>query len=211
MGRIFFFSLLSLMLALSACKKNPDSPSHCSNSIQDGNETGVDCGGDCPSCAGGSNSYYFKFNFGGTAYNYTISYPQYGTTDNYTFGGYVPGDASFNTFAGVIIYFNDSATTAHINSIVHDSLFFDGSHPAPSIHHDLNFTSNHLSLSTPDHSYYVYISDINFLRRDTAIFDFDIYSVHGTFKAKMQDDNSNYIGDATNGQFYLQCSAPHLN
>ena len=49
--KFFFVALmgLSLATALPSCKKDKDEAS-CTDGIQNGNETGVDCGGDCAAC-----------------------------------------------------------------------------------------------------------------------------------------------------------------
>jgi hypothetical protein len=46
MKTIKLFPVLILLISLMACQT-----SECANGIQDGNETGVDCGGDCPDCS----------------------------------------------------------------------------------------------------------------------------------------------------------------
>lgn len=45
--RLFLFFCMSTVLL--ACQ-----PVDCTNGVQDGNETGIDCGGDCPSCSSGT-------------------------------------------------------------------------------------------------------------------------------------------------------------
>ncbi len=47
-----FLPAAVLALILLACNGNSD----CTNGIQDGNETGVDCGGNCPSCSSSSSN-----------------------------------------------------------------------------------------------------------------------------------------------------------
>ena len=53
-NKIFFFLLLSLSICFYQCKWDPiELKEHCGNSIQDADETGVDCGGaTCEPCTG---------------------------------------------------------------------------------------------------------------------------------------------------------------
>src|SRR5687767_4842682 len=85
-------AFLSLMLILSACKKDDNNqPSHCTNNVQDQDETGVDCGGSCSACNTPAG-YYFKFTLGGTQHLFDNDLFQMGSTENYEFGGYVPNN-----------------------------------------------------------------------------------------------------------------------
>lgn len=49
MKKIFPF-LLTLLILASCGNDDDNNPNHCNNGIQDGNETGVDCGGSCDPC-----------------------------------------------------------------------------------------------------------------------------------------------------------------
>lgn len=51
MMKFMFIALLglSLVTALPSCKKDKDDAT-CTDGVQNGNETGVDCGGDCAAC-----------------------------------------------------------------------------------------------------------------------------------------------------------------
>lgn len=52
MLKFMFVALLGvgLMTALPSCKKDDDTKATCTDGVQNGNETGVDCGGDCAPC-----------------------------------------------------------------------------------------------------------------------------------------------------------------
>lgn len=52
MMKFMFVALLGigLMTALPSCKKDEETKASCTDGVQNGNETGVDCGGDCAPC-----------------------------------------------------------------------------------------------------------------------------------------------------------------
>lgn len=43
--------LALIIIALHACKKTDKIEAHCTNSVKDANETGIDCGGSCTPCS----------------------------------------------------------------------------------------------------------------------------------------------------------------
>lgn len=205
--------LLSLILVLSACRPNNNNqPSHCSNGVKDQNETGVDCGGSCSPCNTPSG-YYFKFTLGGTEYLFDNDLFQMGSTENYEFGGYVPGsDLSKN--GGFKLWYSDSARASDILQLPGDTLYFDRSgDPFADIRWNTGgFAPYNYADETSGPNYFVAISSVTFLRRETGLWDIDVYEVTGTFKAKMLNGSTDDpIGDATNGEFKMQCSAFHFN
>jgi hypothetical protein len=68
-------------------------PAHCSNCVQDGDETGVDCGGSCPPCQHAKNAVNYNYN--------TSSLP--GTTRS--FGAIDAGDATVEILSGQDVTF----------------------------------------------------------------------------------------------------------
>lgn len=68
MKKIFPF-LLTLLILASCGNDDDNNPNHCNNGIQDGNETGVDCGGSCDPCST-TSSYYVKGNLDGLNFDY---------------------------------------------------------------------------------------------------------------------------------------------
>lgn len=205
-------AFLSLMLILSACRQNNNQPSHCSNGVQDQNETAVDCGGSCSACNTPSN-YYFKFTLGGTQYLFDNDLFQMGSTENYEFGGYVPNN-DLSKMGGLKLWYSDSARASAILQLAGDTLYFDRSgDPFADIRWNPGgFVPYNYADETSSHNYFVAISSVTFLRRETGLWDIDVYAVRGTFKAKMVNGSTDDpIGDATNGEFYMQCSAFHFN
>ncbi|MES2620974.1 MAG: hypothetical protein V4615_08980 [Bacteroidota bacterium] len=207
---LLFFAFI---LALAGCRPdNNTQPSHCSNNVQDQNETGVDCGGSCSACSSPSD-YYFKFTLGGTQYLFDNDLFQLGSTENYEFGGYVPGtDLSQN--GGFKLWYSDSARAADILQLAGDTFYFERSgDPFADIRWNTGgFAPYNYADETSNHSYYVAISSVTFLRRETGFWDLDVYAVRGTFRARMLNGSTDDpIGDATNGEFNMQCSAFHFN
>lgn len=52
------FLVMGILMTLNSCDKD-EPTSTCSDGIQNGNETGIDCGGDCGECAKETKTYYF--------------------------------------------------------------------------------------------------------------------------------------------------------
>lgn len=206
-------AFLSLILILSACQRNNNTqPSHCTNNVQDQNETGVDCGGSCSACNTPSG-YYFKFTLGGTQYLFDNDLFQLGSTENYEFGGYVPNN-DLSKSGGLKLWYSDSARAADILQLAGDTFYFDHSgDPFADIRWDAGgLAPYNYGDETSDHNYFVAISSVTFLRRETSFWDLDVYAVKGTFKAKMLNGSTDDpMGDATNGEFNIQCSAFHFN
>jgi hypothetical protein len=104
---LILLSAFLIGLSFSGCRQKSDRASsleyplvtstsaagavHCFNGVQDGNENGVDCGGDCvpchaatPSCSIGANSFQSN---GGSATTITSPAVSAGTNSTYTFTG----------------------------------------------------------------------------------------------------------------------------
>lgn len=63
-----YMELFQTYLDDLACDTFPSALPTCNNGVQDGNETGVDCGGDCPPC-GTPSQFFFSCDIDGVAWD----------------------------------------------------------------------------------------------------------------------------------------------
>ena len=198
------FLNIALVLFTTLFLSCQDDNETCSDGVQNGTETGVDCGGDCVPCA--STDYYFEISYGGNDYYYDIDLFQAGNTSYDEFGGIVPESNSLGDALWLVFDFPDTVKNVVPLLEGHRINFIgsDDTQPEVEITHALNdelmFSKNGLDSD----NYYVDVSEVVYLRNEFGLFNFDIYSVKGTFVTKIENSTGGY-SDAS-GSFFLQCS-----
>lgn len=193
-----------LSLLLFSCKED-DTPT-CSDGIQNGNETGVDCGGDCAPCATNAQ-YFFEMDMDGESVRMKSQSYQTHWSSGYDIGGWVSKSAlSFNESIGIAFHFQDSIGSLDLEAeLKNKNIYFQASagHPVYVSMSRLVPTDVWYSVSDLGSQYSVNVTDVEFVEFN-PIMGHEIYAISGTYTTQMEDGVGMVIEDAT-GSFRVQC------
>lgn len=152
-----------------------------------------------------SSPYYFKFTFGGTSYNFVASSPQYMPFYTNEAGGYEDSsNLSVYTSVGLRLSWpnNDTVKESDLMGLIGRTLYFTDTFPHPELTYDKNYSSQtYYSADTASSSYYVKITNVTYLKRDTTLgYNVKTYILEGTCNALMSQINPPYTPFSA-GQF----------
>jgi len=142
-----------------------------------------------------SSPYYFKFTLDGVSYNLNANFPQYMPFYSHEAGGYEVADLSLYPMAGIRFSWplGDTVKETDIMGLAGKTIYFNDTniHPEVSFGKNLNGFTNY-SADTSDKRYYVSISAVKFVKKDTtAGYPIRIYQLTGTCNALL-DSNGVY-------------------
>lgn len=177
--------MLTLVLLLSACDKDDVAPK---------SPTTTD-----------PEPYYFKFSFENQNNNYNVNFPQYLSIYADEAGGYQVGDISLEPSIGIRLDWNtkDTVSENDLLSLIGKTLYFDDTAIKPVIEFMPSLNADFwYSVDTPDHSFNIKITDITYLKKDTALNPVQTYVLKGTCNAILYEQNLSMRKSAlTGGEF----------
>lgn len=206
-GLILLTVLFSLSIILSSCEDEEQTIS-CTDGIQNGTETGIDCGGDCSPCSiAPTNTFYLKANFNGVNEEYGYSSWQNGILDDIVWER-SPGECAYR-------FGSQTSYSKFVNLIFYKDLSCSSSYP------DLNDRRGYLSTGTynfgtgdgefllehnPDFVTYYYSDGDQtgssiIINSISPIESSEYFIIEGTINCVLRDGSDEIT--VTNGEFYL--------
>ncbi len=139
-----------------------------------------------------TSPYYFKGTLDGANYNYTQNQPEYMFMYTNEAGGYQVANASLWPSIGLRLSWpaDDTVKESDIMGLIGKTLYFSDTAITPELTYDkvAAGTGSWTSIDTSNTSYYVKITNVTFLKKDTTIgYYLRTYVITGTCSALMTD------------------------
>ena len=138
-----------------------------------------------------TSTYYYKFKLNDSSFNFNGGFAQYIFLYENEAGGYQATGNNFAPCAWVsfTVPNGDTISEAQLLGLKGKTIYFDDTamHPAVGFDYDLSAALGWESVDTNNHSFYVTISNVSFLKKDTSIgYPARSYVLTGTCNAVVQ-------------------------